>query len=400
MIRTTPFHPRLSELNKTGLYGHWSSHLSALRYSDAPKHEYFAVRNSAGVFDTSPLYKYWIRGRDAEALLAGVFARDIRTCRPGRAQYTIWCDDRGFVMEDGVVFRHSDNEFFMTAARPNLGYLSDLIGRLQVEIEDVSDQYGILAIQGPRSREILSHLTGDIAGLRYFQHTETKVAGSPVTVSRTGYTGDLGFEVTVPRDEALTVLDAILETGSDYGLRPFGEDALMMLRIEAGLPLIDVDFNNSRLAFTDHDRVTPQELGLGWMLKGVDGDRAFIGRDSIVAELRDGTSRWSTVGIVADWQEWDRLYREAGLLPEKNEQPLGWESMLYDADGSHIGYATAFMYSPVLQRHIGMARVRPEHAAIDSEVHLETTINHHNTTVLARTAKMPLFNPERKTSTP
>ena len=173
-----------------------------------------------------------------------------------------------------------------------------------------------------------------------------------------------------------------------------------MLRIEAGLPLIDVEWHNSRLAFTDHDRVTPQELGLGWMLKGVDGDRAFIGRDAIVAEMRDGTSRWSTVGIVADWQEWDRLYRAAGLLPEKNEQPLGWESMLYDADGSHIGYATAFMYSPVLQRHIGMARVRPEHAAIDSDVHLETTINHHNTTVLARTAKMPLFNPERKTSTP
>ena len=149
MITTTPFHPRLSELNKTGLYGHWSGHLSTLRYTDAPKHEYFAVRNSVGLFDTSPLYKYWIRGKDAEALLAGVFTRDIRNCRPGRAQYTIWCDDRGFVMEDGVVFRHSDNEFFMTSARPNLGYLSDLIGRLQVEIEDVSDDYGILAAPGP-----------------------------------------------------------------------------------------------------------------------------------------------------------------------------------------------------------------------------------------------------------
>ena len=401
MITTTPFHPRLSELNKTGLYGHWSGHLSTLRYTDAPKHEYFAVRNSVGLFDTSPLYKYWIRGRDAEALLAGVFTRDIRNCRPGRAQYTIWCDDRGFVMEDGVVFRHSDNEFFMTSARPNLGYLSDLIGRLQVEIEDVSDDYGILALQGPKSRDLLSVLTDDIAGLRYFQHTETKVAGSAVTVSRTGYTGDLGFEVTVARDQALDVLDAILEAGSAYGLRPFGEDALMMLRIEAGLPLIDIDFQNSRLVFTDHDRVTPQELGLGWMLKGVlDGDRPFIGRNAIVKELQDGTSRWSTVGIVADWQDWDRLYRDAGLLPEKNENPLDWESVLYDAEGGHIGYATAFMYSPVLQRHIGMARVRPEYAEVGSEVHLETTINHHNTTVLARTARMPLFNPERKTSTP
>ncbi|MGD9960578.1 aminomethyltransferase family protein [Nocardioides sp.] len=400
MIRTTPFHPRLSELNKTGLYTHWSGHLSALRYSHAPKHEYFAVRNSVGVFDSSPLFKYWIRGRDAERLLAGVFVRDVRTCRPGRAQYTIWCDDRGFVMEDGVVFRHSENEFFLTSARPQMGYLSDLRGRLEVEITDVSDDYGVLAVQGPRSRAVLAALSDDVAGLRYFEHAETKIAKAPVTVSRTGYTGDLGYEVTVPSAHALDVLDALLEAGAGHGLRPFGEEALMMLRIEAGLPLVDVDFHNSRLVFTDHDRVTPQELGLGWMLRGLDGDRAFVGRDAIRRELAEGTSRWATVGIVVDWEEWDRLYRDAGLLPEKNETPLGWESMLYDAEGEQVGYATAFMYSPVLQRHIGMARVPTELAAPGSEVHLELTINHHTTKVLARTARMPLFNPERKTATP
>ena len=182
-----------------------------------------------------------------------------------------------------------------------------------------------------------------------------------MTVSRTGYTGDLGFEVTVPRDQALDVLDAILEAGSAYGLRPFGEDALMMLRIEAGLPLIDIDFQNSRLVFTDHDRVTPQELGLGWMLKGVlDGDRPFIGRDAIVEELQerhvalvDGGHRRRLAGLGP------ALPRRRAA-PEKDENPLDWESMLYDAEGGHIGYATAFMYSPVLQRHIGMARVRPE----------------------------------------
>src|SRR5580765_6722340 len=138
MIRTTPFHARLQELNTQGLYTHWQGHLSALRYSHAPKHEYFAVRNSVGVFDTSPLYKYWIRGRDAEKFLAGVLIRDIRTCKPGRAHYTIWCDDRGYVMEDGVVFRHSDNEFLMTAARPNFGYFESLVGRLEVSMEDVT----------------------------------------------------------------------------------------------------------------------------------------------------------------------------------------------------------------------------------------------------------------------
>src|SRR5664279_2462306 len=134
MVQTTPFHPRLSELNTTGLYGHWSGYLSALRYDASAKHEYFGIRNSAGIFDTSPLYKYWIRGRDAERFLAGVMTRDVRTCRPGRAQYTVWCDDAGYVLEDGVLFRPADTEFLLTCAQPNLGYFRDLVGRLDVQL--------------------------------------------------------------------------------------------------------------------------------------------------------------------------------------------------------------------------------------------------------------------------
>jgi aminomethyltransferase len=398
MVKTTPFHPRLSTFNTTGLYTHWQGHLSTLRYTSAPKHEYFAVRNSVGIFDTSPLYKYWVRGRDAEPFLAGVLARDIRTCRPGRAHYTIWCDDNGYVMEDGVVFRHSDHEFLMTAARPNLGYLASLAGGMEVELEDVTADYGVLAVQGPRSRDVVTQLADEAESLRYFEHVQTKIGSAPVTVSRTGYTGDLGFEITVPADHALDVLDAVLDAGNGRGLRPFGEEALMMLRIEAGLPLIDVEFHNSRLVFTDADRFTPKELGMGWMLRGIEDDRAFVGRDAIRRELAEGTSRWASVGIVVDWQDWDRLYREAGLLPPKNEHPLPYESMLYDATGRQVGYATAFMYSPVLQRHIGLARVRPELAGSGTEVRLELTINHHNTTVAARTAKLPLFNPKRKTA--
>jgi aminomethyltransferase len=398
MVKTTPFHPRLSTFNTPGLYTHWQGHLSTLRYTSAPKHEYFAVRNSVGIFDTSPLYKYWVRGRDAEPFLAGVLARDIRTCRPGRAHYTIWCDDNGYVMEDGVVFRHSDHEFLMTAARPNLGYLASLAGGMEVELEDVTADYGVLAVQGPHSRDVVTQLADEAESLRYFEHVQTKIGSAPVTVSRTGYTGDLGFEITVPADHALDVLDAVLDAGNGRGLRPFGEEALMMLRIEAGLPLIDVEFHNSRLVFTDADRFTPKELGMGWMLRGIENDRAFVGRDAIRRELAEGTSRWASVGIVVDWQDWDRLYREAGLLPPKNEHPLPYESMLYDATGRQVGYATAFMYSPVLQRHIGLARVRPELAGSGTEVRLELTINHHNTTVAARTAKLPLFNPKRKTA--
>ncbi len=399
MVNTTPFHERLSELNHTQLWTHWSGYLSALRYDHSAKHEYFAVRNSAGFFDTSPLYKYWIRGRDAERFLAGVLTRDIRKCRPGRAHYTLWCDDAGYVLEDGVVFRHSDTEFFMTTAEPNLGFLADLVGRLDVSIEEVTDQFGMLAVQGPRSREILAKLAPEITDLPFFALTQAKIGGAAVTISRTGYTGDLGYEVCVPADDALPVLDEVIAAGEGHGLIPFGEQALLMTRVEAGLVLINVEFSSSRFAFTDHDRVTPKELGFGWMLKGLDDDsRPFIGRNAIRRELAGDNSRWASVGLVVDWQAYDRLYRDAGLIPPKDETPLDWESMLYDDDGNRIGYATGLMYSPMLQRHISLARVRPEHGTVGSQVNIELTVNHEYLTVAAEVARPPLFKPERKTA--
>jgi aminomethyltransferase len=409
VIRTTPFHPRLSELNTQGLYTHWQGYLSALRYSHAPKHEYFAVRGAVGVFDTSPLFKYRVYGPDAERFLAGVLVRDIRSARPGRAQYTCWVDDRGFVMEDGVVLRHADDDFLLTTARPSLGWFADLAGRLRVAFEDVTDGYAVLAVQGPRSRAALAGLTDVVDQLTYLGHAPTKIASAPVTVSRTGYTGDLGFEVWADATDALPVLDAVLDAGRGHGLRPYGEEAMGMLRIEAGLALVDVEFHNSRLAETDHQRVTPNELGLGWMLRGVlDDDRAFVGREAIRRELRENRSRWATVGIVVDWQDWDRVHLEAGLLPPKDPMPLPYESVLYlddgDRPGVQAGYVTSFAYSPVLQRHIGLARVAPtlapQGAQPGSAVRMELAINHHNTTVAARTAALPLFNPARKTARP
>ena len=405
MVLTTPFHPRLSELNTTGLYGHWSGYLSALRYDTSAKHEYFGIRNSAGVFDTSPLYKYWIRGPQAETFLAGVMTRDVRLCRPGRAQYTLWCDDAGYVLEDGVLFRHSETEFLLTCAEPNLGYFHDLIGRLEVEIVDVTADFGVLAVQGPRARDILAQLAPEVIDLPFFGLTQTKIGEAPVTISRTGYTGDLGFEVFVGADDAIAVLDAVLAAGAPYGLRPFGEQALLMARIEAGLVLINVEFSSSRFAYTDRQRITPIELGFRWMLRGInDDDRPFIGRTAIRREIAEQTSRWSTVGLLLDWADWNRLYTEAGLIPPKDETPLEYESMLYfqaegeDGPGERVGYATSLMYSPVLQRHIAIARVRPDLATVGTRVHLELTIEHEYRTVAAEVAKLPLFNPERKTA--
>ncbi len=401
MIRTTPFHERLSELNTQHLYTHWQGTLSALRYSHAPKHEYFAVRNAVGIFDTSPLYKYRVTGPDAVDFLDGIVVRDLSSLRPGRAAYTAWCDDRGFVMEDGVAFRLTEGEVLLTSARPVLSWLTAHQHGRRVTVEDVTDDYAMLAVQGPRSRDALAGLVPEVTGLPYFGLAEGKLASVPVTVSRTGYTGDLGFELTVPADDALTVLDAVLEAGGPHAMRPFGEEALTMLRIEAGLPLVDVEWHDSRTAWTDHDRVTPRELGLGWMLGGVrDGSRRFIGSEAIRRELLDDSSRWATTGIVVDWADWDRLHRDAGELPTKDEQPVGWEQWLRDDRGQQVGYVTSFCYSPVLQRHIGMARVRPPLAAAGTGLRMETTLQHSTTTVAVTTTPLPLFNPSRKTAKP
>lgn len=401
MVATTPFHARLSALNDQQLYTHWQGYLSALRYSHAPKHEYFAVRNSVGIFDTSPLYKYRVSGPDAERFLGGLLVRNVSVLRPGRAAYTLWCDERGFVMEDGVLFRHGAEEFVLTSARPALAWLEQHRHPAKVEITDVSEEFGMLAVQGPRARTVLAELTDVVNHLGYFDLAAGEIAGADVTVSRTGYTGDLGFELTVPAEHCTAVLEMVLAAGQDHGLRPFGEQALNMLRIEAGLPLVDVEWTDSTLAWSDEQRITPTELGMGWMLKGVrEGTRRFLGSEAIRRELEQGSSRWATTGIVLDWQDWNRLHRDNGLLPVKDELPLGWESWVRDDSGEQVGYATSLMYSPVLQRHIGIARVRPDLAEPDTSLQVETTILHTTELVRARTASMPFFNPERKAAKP
>jgi aminomethyltransferase len=399
MIRTTPFHPRTEALNETGLWQHWAGHLSANRYQVSDKFEYFAVRNAAGVFDTSPLYKYRIAGPDAERFLAGVLARDIRACPPWNAQYTCWLDDRGYVMEDGVIQHLDADEYLLTSAEPNFAYFADRIGRLNVTITDVSEDIGALAVQGPRSRELLAALVPGVRELPFFAITKGEIAGRPVIVSRTGYTGDLGYEVWVETPDALTVWDALWDAFDGHGVMPYGLAALYMLRIEAGLLLLGKDFDSTRFAFNDAHRSTPLELGWAWMFKGLaDDDRAFIGRRALERELADKSSRWKMSGLVVDWQDYERVYGAAGLIPPKDHRPVHEDWMVYDDEGKRVGYATSFMYSPILQRHVALARVRPDLGKSGTRVFLEFTVDHHYQKVAAHVARMPLFNPERKTS--
>ena len=401
MIRQSPFHERVAAANQTSLWSHWSGHLVVDKYQMSEKFEYVAIRNAAGIFDSSPLYKYRIVGRDAERYLAGVLTRDVRTCRPGQAQYTIWCDDRGYVNEDGVVFRHSADEFLLTAAEPNLAYFQNLIGGLSVEITEVTYDHATLAIQGPNSRAILSQLTPEVDQLGFFDHVPAKLGDVAVNISRTGFTGDLGYEIFSDAADANAVWDAVTEAGLPYGLLPFGQTALLMARIEAGLLLVNVDFEASRLAENDEHRSTPDELGLGWMLKGVDDHtRPFIGRKAILRERAEGTSRWKMTGLLVDPYDYATKYTAAGMVPPKDHTPVHEDMMVYDDAAQRVGYATSFMYSPMLQRHIALARIRPDLVKPGTRVNLEFTINHRYVQVGAEVARTPLFNPPRKTDVP
>jgi len=400
VIRTTPFHERTAALNQTQLWSHWSNVLAARRYQLSDKAEYFAVRNAAGVFDTSPLYKYRITGRGAETFLAGMLARDIRACPPGHAHYTCWLDDRGFVIEDGVILHPRRAEYLLTSAEPNLAWFADRVGRLEVQLEDVSDEIAALALQGPRSRELLAALIPEAEHLPFFGVAGGTIAGASVTVSRTGYSGDLGYELWVAAADALPVWDTLWESVQGHGVQPFGLDALQMLRIEAGLLLLDADFDSSRYAWNDAHRSTPIELGWRWMFRDLGrDDRAFIGRRALEREIAGKTSRWAMRGLVVDWQDYDRVYDEAGLIPPKDHTPVIEDWIVYDDDHrEQVGYATGFMYSPVLQRHIAIARVRPASADPGTGVKLELTVDHHYEQVAARVARLPLYNPERKTA--
>lgn len=405
MPRTSPFHPRLAALSRVGLWTSWAGYVVPPRFQPSVTFEYYAVRNAVAVFDTTPLFKYHIRGADAERLLARTFVRDIRTCPVGRAQYTAWCDPSGYVRQDGVVLRVGDDEYWLTSAEPTLRHLRATareMGLDDVRVEDVSFDFGILALQGPHAHDVLGRLTDAAAPLRYFATTRATLAGRPVVISRTGYTGDLGYEIWVRSEDALTVWDALWAEGADFNLTPIGNTALKMARVEAGLLLMGADFHSARFAWVEAQKETPDELGWGWMLRGLDDDdRDFIGRTAIEAERRDSTTRWRTVGLGVDWGAYDDLYSEAGLVPPLHEVYSEETKSVYrrgDTPWDYAGYASSFLTSSLLKRPIGIAKVPLGLAAAGTEVDLEVQVVRRPQTVLARVERMPFYDPPRKTA--
>ena len=405
MPQKTHFHTRLEPLNQTGVWKHWAGYLVAPRYQYSEVAEYYAIRNSVAVLDTSPLFKYRITGKNAEAFLCVAFARDIRKCNIGQCQYTCWCDEAGFVVQDGVVMRLSENEFYLTSAEPSLRYfqrLSDQMGFDNILIEDITVAFGILAVQGPHSLNVLTQLIDGVDQLGYFDVVQTKIEGSPVIVSRTGFTGDLGYEIWIPADDAVKVWDSLFAAGKNYNITPLGTTALKMARVEAGLLLLDVDFHSSRFAWVDEQRETPLELGWRWMFGGLaKDDRDFIGRSAIEKERKQKTSRWTTVGLSIDWKDYERVHVESGILPPKHEIYRESTMSIYrrnEKEWDYAGYASSFLYSSLLRKPLAIAKLPLDLAKTGTEVDLEITVIRRPKNVLARVASLPFFDPPRKKS--
>ncbi len=402
-MKRTPFHERTSVLNEVRLWQHWVGYLAATRYQPSATVEYYAVRNTVGVFDASPLFKYRILGPDATELLTYVFTRDIRTCAVGGSHYTVWCDARGHVVEDGVVLRIAADDYLLTAARPNLRYLSRYAAKMDVQLTDISEEFGLLAVQGPHAFDVVEAVTAEPIRLSYFGVTITRIGNVEVIVSRTGYTGDLGYEIWVPASGALAVWDALFAAGAHLRILPVGLEALDIARIDAGLLQIDVDFTSSRFASIDAERETPIELGLGWMLRGIrGGDRDFVGRDAMLGEIETRATRWQTVGIMLDVESYERTYAGCGLIPPKEGVLIRGSLGLYSSDldehpgGSYVGYGTSLSWSPILKRHIAIAKLPVDVAAQGGEVYVELTVAHRPRYVGARVTPMPFYDPPRK----
>src|SRR5574338_518974 len=386
MLRTTPFHARTAALCASHAWRRWAGYIVASAYELSHEREYHAIRSAAALFDITPLYKYRIRGRDAARLLDRVAPRAVSRAQVGQVLYTPWCDDNGKVVDDGTIARLADPEFRMTAAEPNLNWLEQNARRLEVAIDDVSESTAALALQGPASRAILERIAdGEVRALPYFGIAPAQVSGALVEISRTGYTGDLGFELWLRAEDALAVWDALMSAGADYGITPAGMLALDIARIEAGLMLIDVDYVPARKALIESPTSTPFALDLAW---SVDLRKPnFVGRSALAAQAARGAER-QFVGIEVEWASLEHLYAAVGLAPQLPHAAWRASVTLY-ASGRQVGYATSGTWSPRLKKYIALAHVGTRWASAGTALEMDVTVEHRRRRAAARVVKKP-----------
>ena len=393
----SPFHARTSALCSSLLWKEWAGYHAVRSYDTSLEREYFAIRHAAGLLDVTPLYKYEVTGPDAARFLSYVVVRDVSKMAVGRVTYLCWCDGRGHVLDDGTITRWADDRFRMTSADPSFAWLAHNARGFDVELQDVTDTLGALALQGPRARAVLAAASGsEVEGLRFFRAMTASIDGRAVEITRTGYTGDLGYEVWVPAADALAVWDALLEAGAPHGLLPFGLDALDATRVEAGFILASVDYTSARHATIPDQRSSPYEIGLGWCVQLE--REPFIGQAALQRERREG-SRWAIVGLEIDWDELEALYTGFDLPPALPAN--AWRDSIPVHQGAvQVGYATSGVWSPTLKKNLAIATLQIAHAAPGTRLGIEWTVEHRRAKLAATVVERPFFDPERKRGTP
>ncbi|WP_419167994.1 aminomethyltransferase family protein [Candidatus Palauibacter sp.] len=396
-MRRTPFHERTGPLCRAANWRRWAGHFAAGSYEPTHEHEYQAIRSAAALLDVSPLYKYRLSGRGAEAVANRVVTRDVARQAVGQVYYTPWCDGAGKVRDDGTLQRLDEADFRLTSAEPTLKWLHENARGLDVEIEEETERVGALALQGPLSRDLLQRITdADVAGLGYFRVMTARIAGLAAEISRTGYTGDLGYEIWVDAGDAIPLWDALTSAGEPFGLAPAGLLALDMARLEAGLLLVDVDYVPAQRAVIEDQKSSPYELGLGWAV-ALNASN-FVGRAALRAELAR-PPEWRFRGITLDWESLEDAYAEVRLPPQLPGMTLRESVPLY-AGGRQVGYATSRGWSPTLKTYLGLAHLRADFADIGTRLQIEVTVEHQRRRARATVARTPFFDPERKRANP
>ncbi len=393
-LKNTPFHERTSALCQPQNWRKWAGYYVVGSYEHTIDREYWAIRNAAALIDVSPLMKYIIKGKDAAALLHKVTTRDIHKMKVGQVYYTGWCDDEGKLIDDGTISRLEEQTFRLTAAEPNLRWLMLNSVGLDVTITEVTDEVASLSLQGPNSRSVLKRVCeSDVDGLKYFRLMKNKLGGVEVTISRTGYTGDLGYEIWVGAKDAVKVWDALMEAGHDYGILPVGILALDMARVEAGLFMLDVDYTSAGHAWIESQKSSPFELGLDWTVN-LDKQGYFVGRKALEKEKREG-SAWKMVGIEIDWVGMEKLYAEVGLPPQVPGTAIR-ASLPILVGNVQVGYASTASWSPLLKKYIALAHLQKPYYEIGTDVRMEIMVNHHRKHAPAKVVKLPFYEPEWK----
>ena len=394
-LKLSPFFDRTSQLNESQEWRRWSGYLSATNYELTHDNEYFAIRTKAALLDITPLYKYIIQGPDSQRFLDRLVTRNINICKVGQVMYTPWCDEDGKVIDDGTVQRLSERKFRITSAEPNLEWLEYNAAGMDLTISDDSVNTAALAIQGPNSRDILNAVSSDsLNNLKFFWMMNTNFGDMPVSISRTGYTGDLGYEIWMNPNDALFIWDLLFEKGKPYGITPTGLQALDIARIEAGLILLDVDYISSRHAIIESRKSSPYELGLGWAVKMK--KKYFIGKQALEREITRGPE-WEFVGIEIQWTELENHYRNVGLAPGLPSTAWRTSTPLYYKH-EQVGYATSGAWSPILKKYIALAHVKSIYAIEGTELQFELKVEHFRKLTTAKVVKKPFFDPERKRS--